>query len=146
MDTGELPSDCVDVSLTSADWTEVTVTLTVLPDVTVTSPFVSVLPDTETEGAVADVVPGVCPDVTATRGVVVDIVAFPTDVRFVMLFTVDWPVNCVPVMDILVVSGALDDGPVVGDDSMDCTVRSVMRVDTPVAPVPVKVFLLVCSP
>ena len=44
------------------------------------------------------------------------------------------------------VSGALDGCPVVGDDSMDCAVRTVMRVDTPVVPVPVTVSLLVCSP
>ena len=56
------------------------------------------------------------------------------------------PVDCVPVMDTLVVSGALEDGPVVGEDLMDCTVFSVMLVDKPGVPVPVTVSLLVCSP
>ncbi|KAM7317526.1 hypothetical protein ACRRTK_023828 [Alexandromys fortis] len=48
-------------------------------------------------------------------------------------------------MDTLVVSGALDDGPVVGEDSVASAVLSVMPVDTPVVPVSLTVSLLVCS-
>ena len=141
-----LSDDFVDISLTSADWTDVTVTLVVLPDVTATSPIVTVLPDTETEGLVADVVPGVCPDVTASLSLAVVLVVSPTDVDFVTIPSVDGPVDCVSVKDTLVVSGALDNGPVVGDDSTNCAVCSVRPVDTPVVPVPITISLLVCSP
>ena len=102
-------AEFVDVSLTSGDWTDVKDTLVVWPEVTDTSPFDTVLPDTETDGLVADVVTGVFPDVTATCVFAVVIVASPTDVGFLMVFKVSGPVDCVPLMDTLVVSGALDD-------------------------------------
>ena len=141
-----LSADFVDISFTSGDWVDVTVTLVVWPDVTATSPFVTVLPDSETDELVADVVPGVCPDVTASPCLAVVMVVSPIDVALVTNPSVDGPVDCVPVMDTLVVSGALDDGPVVGDDSVASAVLSVMPVDIPVVPVSVTVSLLVCSP
>ena len=141
-----LSADCVDVSFTSGDWTDVTVTLVVLPDVTDNSLFDIVLPDTETEGLVAAVFLCVGTDFSASLGFTVFIVVSTTDIGFVMVPSVDAPIDCGLVKDTLVVSGSLDDGPVVGDDSVASAVRSVMRVDTPVAPVPVTVSLLVCSP
>ena len=87
----------MDVSFTSGNWIDVTVTLVVWPDVTATSPFVTVLPDTETEGLVVDVVPGVCPDVTASPRLALVMVVSPIDVDFVTNPSVDGPVDCVSV-------------------------------------------------
>ena len=141
-----LSADCVDVSLTSGDWTDVTVTLVVLPDVTDTSLFDIVLPDTDTEGLVAAVFLCVGTDFSASLGFTVFIVVSTTDIGFVTVPSVDVPVDCGLVKDTLVVSGFSDDGPVVVCCPRDDAVLSVIPVNTGVVSVLVTVSLLVCSP
>ena len=140
-----LSADCVDVSFTSGDWTDVTVTLVVLPDVTDNSLFDIVLPDTETEGLVAAVFLCVGTDFSASLGFTVFIVVSTTDIGFVMVPSVDALVDCGLVKDTLVVSGSSDDGLVVVCCPRDDAVLSVIPVDIGVVPVPVTVSLPVCS-
>ena len=91
-------------------------------------------------------VPGVCPDVIVTLDLCVVTVGSPADVAFPTVPSIDVPVDCVPVADTLVVSCSLDDGPVVVCCPRDDAVLSVISVNTLVVPVPITVFLLVCSP
>ena len=141
-----LSADCVDVSLPSGNFPDVTLTIVVLLDITVTSLFDIVLSDTETEGLVAAVFLCVGTDFTVSLGFIVFIVVSTTDVGFVLVTSIDVPVDCVPVKDILVLSGSSDDGPVVVCCPRDDAVLSVISVNTLVVPVPITVFLLVCSP
>ena len=91
-------------------------------------------------------VPGVCPELTASPSLSVVMVASSTDVALVTNPSVDGLGDCVTVKDTSVVSGPLDDSPGVFDDLMACAVCSVMPVDTPTVPVPITVRVLVCGP